>query len=312
MTARASCLAGAALAAAALSLACSAPAVRPSSPAGPAPAAAATAAPSGEVQQLTRALSVAPDHGGLWLELAAAEARAGRAAEALRWLDKAVSEGLDFDLPEEPFAALRGTPELQLLLERTRANRQVVARSRVAFRIPERDLIPEGIAHDPRSGAFFVGSLHKAKIVRVDRDGRASDFVASGRDGLWDVLGMKVDGGALWACSAAGTGRAEQASASALFRFDLATGALLGKHPLPGAGTERIVRFRLSSGLDAVESAEVLESRNPLFRIPTTGVVVGSTFVYLANSQLDSLDEQGNLKPGAPLEEVVALEVPLD
>lgn len=425
------CFGCAALAALSLNLACSTQSSRPSAPpaepapaAAPAPSPAPGPAPAEVVKQLTRALGVAPDHGGLWLDLAAAEARAGNAAEALRWIDKAVSSGLDFDLPEEPFTALRAMPELQRLLARAQENRQVVARSRVAFRIPERDLIPEGIAHDPRSGAFFVGSLNKDKIVQVDRDGRVSDFVPSGRDGLWDVLGMKVDpaGGSLWACSAAGTGGADRQSASALFRFDLATGALRGKHLLPGdvphlcndvvlgpagaayvtdsnagavyrlrpggealeplaapgtfiypngiaitadgawlivadfskglsrvevatgavhrlsrpdrvqvagldgiyldgssliavqnsAGTERIVRFRLSPGLDAVESVEVLESRNPLFRIPTTGVIAGKSLVYLANSLLDRLDDRGRLRPDAQLEEVVVLELPLD
>ena len=78
------------------------------------------------------------------------------------------------------------------------------------------------------------------------------------------------------------------------------------------AGTERIVRFRLNAALDAIESEEVLESRNPLFDIPTTGVLVGGALAVIANSQLDSLDEQGRLKSGVELTEPVILEIPVD
>lgn len=373
-----------------------------------------------EIQRIEEMLRAAPDHGGVWLAMATAQARAGNRAEALRWLEKAVSRGLDFDLPDDPaFAPLRDSPEMKELLARAAANRRVVSRGRVALRIPEKDLIPEGIAHDPETGAFFVGSLHKRKIVRIDKAGKASDFTASGQDGLRDVLGLKVDPAArtLWACS--GTGPESEPAASSLFRWDLATGKLLGRYELPGrphlcndialgrdgevfvtdsragavhrlrehrletfvgpgtfdypngiavspdfkklfvadfakglsivdiatgqvrplphpervhvagidglyldrgsllavqnaAGAERVVRFRLNAALDAIESEEVLESRNPLFAIPTTGVLAGGKLAVIANSQLDRLDEQGRIKPGTDLAEVVILEIPMD
>jgi sugar lactone lactonase YvrE len=386
------------------------------------PALLAQDAPS--VQQLERMLTASPDHGGVWLELAAAHARAGNKTEAARWLEKAIARGLDLDLEDPTFAALRESPELKPVLARAEANRRVVSRSKAAFRIPERDLIPEGIAHDPKTGAFFLGSLHKRKIVRIDKTGKVSDFTTSGQDGLWDVLGLKVDPATrtLWVCSAAGPAAGEADGSAGLFRYDADTGKLRGKHVLPGkpqphlfndlafgaegevfltdstagvihrlkpgqdqletfvgpgtliypngiaispgrkklfvadfaknlsivdvatgqvrplphpervnvagldglylhgkdliavqnsAGAERIVRFRLNAALDAIESEEILESRNPLFKIPTTGVVAGEAFFYIANSQLRSLDGKGGLKPEVKLEEVVVLEVPL-
>jgi hypothetical protein len=78
-----------------------------------------------------------------------------------------------------------------------------------------------------------------------------------------------------------------------------------------GAGRERIVRYRLDAAGERVERLEVLESRNPLFRTPTTGVVAGGDFVYLANPNLVALDDQGNLKPGAHVEDVAVLRRPL-
>lgn len=376
-----------------------------------------------DIPQIERMLGASPDHGGLWIAMATAQAKAGNKAEALKWLEKAVDRGLDFDLPDDPaFTSLRESPELKVLMARAEANRRTVSRSKVAFRLPEKDLIPEGIAYDPETGAFFVGSLYKRKIVRVDKAGKASDFAASRQDGLQEVLGMRVDPAArtLWVCSASGAADGGQDGLSSLFRYDLKSGKLLGKHDLPGkphlcndialgkngevfltdskggmvhrlrpgasalesfvgpgtfiypngitispdfqklfvadftkgisivdvatgqvrplphpervhvagldglyldgtslvavqngAGTERIVRYRLNATLDAIESEETLESRNPLFKIPTTGALANGALVYIANSQLDAVDEQGRLKADANLQEPVILEVPL-
>jgi sugar lactone lactonase YvrE len=62
-----------------------------------------------------------------------------------------------------------------------------------AFRLDERDLVPEGLAYDPVTRAFFVGSTYKRKIVRIDANGRVGDFATAAADGLRAVLGMRVD-----------------------------------------------------------------------------------------------------------------------
>jgi hypothetical protein len=72
----------------------------------------------------------------------------------------------------------------------------------VAFIVPEKDLIPEGIAYDPAEKAFYLGSIHKKKIVKVTGKGGISDFVSPGAEGIEEVLGMKVDAnGLLWVCN---------------------------------------------------------------------------------------------------------------
>lgn len=70
---------------------------------------------------------------------------------------------------------------------------------REAFKLAEKDLITEGIAYDPEEKSFYVGSIHKQKIVKVDARGKASDFAVS----LGEILGMKVDptGRKLWVCA---------------------------------------------------------------------------------------------------------------
>lgn len=373
------------------------------------------------VQQIGRMLQASPDHRGLWIEMAAAYARAGNDAEAMKWIERAVDHKLDFDLAGNPdFAQLLAKPKGQALLTRAEANRRVVQRGKVAFQVPQKDLIPEGIAHDSKTGDFFVGSILQKKIVKIDKAGKASDFTTSGQDGLQGLLGMRVDPATrtLWACS--GPSARVSTEPSHLFRYDLATGALKGKYGLPGrpphlcndialgkggevfvtdstggavhrlrpgkealetlvplktliypnglavstdgkrlfvadfkglssvevatgkvealkypeqvnvtgldglylygghlvavqngSGTERVVRFKLNAAKTAVLSEEILESRNPLFVTPTTGVVSGSSLFLIANSYLESVDDQGRLKPEAPLGEATILRIPL-
>jgi DNA-binding beta-propeller fold protein YncE len=114
-------------------------------------------------------------------------------------------------------------------------------RSQVAFTIPEKDLIPEGIAYDPLTGRFFVSSTYKRKIVRVDRRGVSGDFTAEAQDGLTGVVGMKVDARRreLWAISSdAGENMpmkhmvASHRGRSSVFKYDLRTGKLIKKYVL--------------------------------------------------------------------------------
>jgi hypothetical protein len=71
-----------------------------------------------------------------------------------------------------------------------------------AFVVPERDLLPESIAYDPATGDFYLGSMHRRKIVRRAPDGRVIDW-AGPAQGLWSIIGIKIDtaAGELWANS---------------------------------------------------------------------------------------------------------------
>lgn len=72
------------------------------------------------------------------------------------------------------------------------------------FLIDEKDLIPEGVAANSKSGIVYVGSTYKRKIVQIDSKGNVSDFISQEKEGLWSVLGMEVDetNGVLWANTA--------------------------------------------------------------------------------------------------------------
>lgn len=182
----------------------------------------------------------------LFLRLAEAVARQGFEAEGLTWLERAASLGIAADRRslEAAFGTPRDTPRWDAVLARFARNREPLARGQVAFKLAERDLIPESLAFDPADGAFYVGSLRKRKIVRVARDGQVSDLVPTARDGLFAVLGIKLDAARreLWAnaCSlSAGPPMAppdpNTDGQAALFRYSLPDGRLLGRYAVADA-----------------------------------------------------------------------------
>jgi hypothetical protein len=57
--------------------------------------------------------------------------------------------------------------------------------------------------------------------------------------------------------------------------------------------TGRIMRLRLNADFSAIESAEVLESYNPLFNGITTAAIAGNQLYFVANVQLAKLDREG-------------------
>lgn len=185
--------------------------------------------------------------------LAKALAVSGDSAGALRTLGRVVAMGYGAEAPADPaFASLAGLAGFQALAPKIAENTRPVLNAAPAFTIPEADLIPEGIAWDPKTRTLFVGSLAKHKIVAISAEGKIRDFVPSGRDEMQLVLGMKVDSarGSLWACTAEGDPLEGENTArrSYLFRFDLATGKMLQKIPSPGGGKHLFNDLAISNG----------------------------------------------------------------
>jgi hypothetical protein len=140
------------------------------------------------------------------------------------------------------FTSIRPLPAFDGLRQAMRRNAAPLARSTPAFTLAERDLLTEGIAYDPRTRSFLVGSVHRGKILRVDARGQTTELVPPGLKGFWAPLGMRVDPArwVLWVAAAAVPQMVGYDSAdvgrSGLFRFDLASGALTGRFPLPADG----------------------------------------------------------------------------
>ena len=64
---------------------------------------------------------------------------------------------------------------------------------------------------------------------------------------------------------------------------------------------------RLNAAADSIAGVDTLLAGHPLWRIPTTGTLVGADFWYIANSQLDRLDDAGRLAPPESLEATTIL-----
>src|SRR5215470_6984691 len=197
------------------------------------------------LENAQKAEELRPGTPRLVFNLASAHARLGHAEEAARLLEGLLSRGLDFDISEDPnYAGVVATPPFQALARRAAELEKPVGKSEVAFRIPEKDLLTEGIAWDPATRSFFISSVHRRKIVRRNADGSFRDFISSGQDGIDGVLALRVDPKRrlLWACSAALPQVAglppDRQGASGVFGYDIDKRTLVGKYELPRDGKE--------------------------------------------------------------------------
>jgi len=145
-----------------------------------------------------------------------------------------------------------------------------------AFVLAERDLLPESIAFDPHTGNFFVGSMHRRKIVRRTPDGAVTDL-AGPQQGLWSIIGIKIDSaaGELWANSCNMGDELPMVPADpstvgrgALLRLRLADGVVLRRYEPPPAA--RPICFN-DLALSAVGDVYLTAGRKGVWHLPAGG-----------------------------------------
>ncbi len=117
--------------------------------------------------------------------------------------------------------------------------------SHIAFTVPEKDLLPESIAYDSIKNEFYIGSTRKGKIIKISKDGSHQDFISSKQEGLWMIIGIKVDAERriLWVCSSGGDNLEgytrkddKEGRPAGVFKFNLDTGVLIKKYVLDNPG----------------------------------------------------------------------------
>jgi sugar lactone lactonase YvrE len=370
-----------------------------------------------------------PENPAMHYNMACGYALTGNAEKALEVLDKLADKGIDYGAQQDgDFSLLHNDERFKVIVAKLEKYHKKISNSETAFRVAEKDLIPEGIAYDPVEDKFYLSSVYKRKIIAVDRDGGAKDFITDKQNGIWGVLGMKVDPQRriLWVCSSASNlmkGFTPEDSGTGIFKYDLETGRLIKKYLGPddnpscefndlvvnsfgdvfatdsyhgavykidhnknklevlipphnlyasngialssdektlfvaayGEGIyavnpetgeykmlkhpenispysidgicfyknsliviqnsivpHRVVRFYLNKNMDGIMEAEIIEMNNEYFQEPTTGAIAGDEFYYIANSQLGSYDNEGNLWPMDKLNEVVILKTKLE
>ena len=190
------------------------------------------------LENMKMANSLRPTHQTYMYNLAAAYALVGDKREALGWLKRGAQMGLVYPVDKDSdFDSIRETAEFKAILRKIEANRLPVIKSTTALTIHEKGLVPESIAYDPATQTFYLSSVYKRKILSIDQRGEVREF-ATERDGLWSVMGMKVDAARriLWVCTAAhpqmANYREGDEGRSGIFKFDLRSRQLVRKYLL--------------------------------------------------------------------------------
>lgn len=187
------------------------------------------------IETLRDAVSAEPANGARIYNLAQYLDQSGDSTEALKWLRELKRLGWTHGVNDHDFVRSASRSDYREVAARLNALEPHVVKSTAAFTIPQRDLIPEGIAFDPATGDFYVSSIHLRKVVRVTPDGKSSDFIHEGQDGILGTLGMKVDNQRrlLWVISNAAREMNDYAPAmdgqSSVFAYDLGSGKLVTK-----------------------------------------------------------------------------------
>jgi sugar lactone lactonase YvrE len=229
----------------------------------------------GFLEHAREAQALRPAHGGVTYALASAFALTGDTAGALATLRYYAALGYSADLAaDSDFVRLRSNEAYAELTRRLERNGEPVVASRVAFELPERDLLTEGIAHDAGDDVFYVGSVHRSKIFRITRGGTVSQL-APELPGRWAPLGLRVDRkrSVLWVAAAALPQTAghhpSDSGRSAILRYDLQSGRLRARYDAPTDGTPHVIGdLIVTRGGDVYAT----DSRAPvIYRLPARG-----------------------------------------
>jgi SMP-30/Gluconolactonase/LRE-like region len=202
-----------------------------------------------------------PNEPTLRFYLAAFQARAGTArdkADALANLARLADIGDGF-LPTKGFGFETiwddaGFKQAYATLE---AKLTRVADAPLSFELKDKTLVPEGIAHDPAGGHFYIGSIAQKRILRIDAKGRVSEF-SRPADGLQHILGLAVDNKhrRLHAISTSAlTVEGRRKRANAIVSYDLKSGRKLTAVDVPGAEQLNDVAVAPGGDLYASDSA---------------------------------------------------------
>lgn len=191
------------------------------------------------LENLKRADQLIPNHPTIVYNLAIANTALGNKTDAVKLLDRLAAMGLAYQIDRDAnFATIKESDEFKAVVKKLQANKAPVVRSQPAFTVDEKGLVVESVAYDPATETFYVSSVHRRKILSLDRHGAAKTF-ATESEGLWSVLGIKIDARRrhLWAVSSAfpqmSGFKKEDEGLSGIFKFDLQTGKLIKKYLLP-------------------------------------------------------------------------------
>ncbi|HCW08821.1 MAG TPA: hypothetical protein DGG95_15800, partial [Cytophagales bacterium] len=188
-------------------------------------------------ENIKEAYKIRPSHQGVLYQLGIAAALTNHPKEAIEALRKAILINADFKLYGlADFNSIKDSKDFKEILALQKEWQTPVINSEIAFVLKDRSLHSEGIEYDSRSKIFYVGSIHKRKIIKVLSDGSSTDFCAAGVNGMTSIFGIKIDPkkNLLWACASPMQEMENYDSTvhSAVFKFELSSGKLVSKYEL--------------------------------------------------------------------------------
>lgn len=190
------------------------------------------------VTAIEGALKQRPEDPTLWFYLSRFQSVAGDKAASIAALRKADEFGEGFmPIRDDGFEKVWDDPAFQAVLKKVEGKLPRLDFHPTAFTLEDRGLIPEGIAHDAKSGSFFVGSIAKGTITRVEPPAQSYTFVGP-EAGLDAVLGLAVDTPRrlLYVVSTSALTNAGRAKLrNAVVSFDLDSGRLVRRVDVPAA-----------------------------------------------------------------------------
>jgi len=185
-------------------------------------------------EMILEAHKLNPYHQAILYQAGIAAALNNKPEESITYLTKAVNIKADYDLNNADLKTLAGRKGFEDLKTLQAELLKKIIGSDTAFMIKDRSLHMESIAAGESRNVFYLGSIHKRKIVRTDEKGNCSDFTTSGQDGLCSVFGIKVDASKkiLWACSSpmVEMENFDSTTTSGVYKYDLKTGKLISKY----------------------------------------------------------------------------------
>ena len=184
------------------------------------------------VQLLEKAIAAGGDHPTILYFLARGHALSGDSAAAINTLNRLADLGVAYHpAKDQNFASIHNQPALKEVERKFQDNLNPTNNSSTAITIHDPKFVPEGIAYDPSDRCFYFGGVGSRSILAYN-DGKFLPL-SKPEDGLWSVLGMKIDPRTrtLWAASAALAG--EDKGKSGIFQYDLKQRKFTGKFLLP-------------------------------------------------------------------------------
>ncbi len=201
------------------------------------------------IAKLEAARAARPDYPRVLNNLARYYVQAGRTDDALAQLRELAAMGLQVNLADEAFAALRTSADFAALTAAFAANRAAIGRDETAWAITGMDGIIEGLAIHPTTLEAFFSDVHHRCIWYRDTSGETAVMkkFSADADGLLGVFALKIDAArdTLWASSSAlpemkGYTEADKGRAF-LAAYDLKTRKLRATFPIPTDDREHVL-----------------------------------------------------------------------